>query len=229
MLDPMKRCVLIGVTATAIFGQASTADADRAAIQDLVTKYAHALGSCNATGFADLFAPTGTFASGFRGRMTGRDRLIKLVESERQCATPPATPPAPRPGPTVALEITATGIRGVAAVTGAEYQDEYVKTPQGWRFASRSVLTAGEKAAGLNASELIAIERLAGPGLTDHYEDDAKGVSRLMTTGVRVTAANGQVSGRAYRTDGSYDDQVYEKLGPGQWRIQSSTHVPATR
>ena len=80
-----------------------------------------------------------------------------------------------------------------------------------------------------DAAPADALERLAGPGLSDHYEPDAKGVSRLMTTGVRVGATNGQVTGRAYRTDGSYDDQVYEKLGPGQWRIKSSTHVPAAR
>jgi hypothetical protein len=25
--------------------------------------------------------------------------------------------------------------------------------------------------------------------------------------------------------DGGYDDEAYEKTGPGQWRVKSSTHV----
>ncbi len=112
-------------------------------------------------------------------------------------------------------------------VGGAEYQDEYAKTPQGWKFASRSVITTGEKTAGLDARALIAIERLNGGMLGDHYEPDQNGVSRLMTSGVRVTVAGGQVTGRAFLKDGSYDDQVYEKSGTGEWRIKSTTHVAA--
>ena len=49
-------------------GTARLTDHDRAEIQDLVSHYASALGSCSAEAFADLFAPvTGSFASGFRG------------------------------------------------------------------------------------------------------------------------------------------------------------------
>ena len=44
----------------------------------------------------------------------------------------------------------------------AEYQDEYVKTAQGWRFASRTVIIAAEKAAGLDARGMLAIQRLGG-------------------------------------------------------------------
>ena len=48
-----------------------------------------------------------------------------------------------------------------------------------------------------------------------------------MTSGVKVSVSGDQVTGRAYLKDGTYDDQVYEKLGPGEWRVKSSTHVPA--
>ncbi len=177
--------------------------------------------------FADLFVPeTGYFASGFRGRMVGRERLIALVQSERQCVAPNGKAGATRPGPTVALDVTTNGVRGVANLGSAEYQDEYVKTPQGWRFASRTVIIADEKAAGLDAPGMLAIQRLGGAKLGDHYEPDQNGVRRLMTSGVKVTVLGDQVNGRAYLKDGTYSDEVYEKLDTGEWRVKSSNHVP---
>lgn len=208
-----------------------TAD-DRAAIQALVTHYAQALSGCHAAEFADLFVPgTGYFASGFRGRMVGRERLIALVESERQCVAPraPAAPARPggASGPIVAIEVTGGSVRGIASLGTTEYQDEYAKTPQGWRFAARTVVTGPEKAAGLDAAAMLEIQRLGGANLGDHYEPDQNGVSRLMTSGVKITASADRITGRAYLKDGSYDDQVYEKLDAGQWRVKSTTHVTA--
>jgi hypothetical protein len=203
---------------------------DQNAIQALMTQYAQALAGCRGAEFADLFVPqTGFFASGFRGRMVGRERLIALVESERQCVAPPATTPAPRPGPTVALDVTTNGVHGIASLGTTEYQDAYVKTPQGWRFASRTVVIAAEKAAGLDAPDMLAIQRLGGAKLGDHYEPDQNGVSRLMNSGVKIGVSGNQVTGRAYLNDGAYNDEVYEKLGSGEWRVKSSTHVPGAR
>lgn len=203
---------------------------DRAAIQALVAQYAQGLGACRAEEFADLFAPsTGAFASGFRGRMVGRDRLIALVQSERQCVAPPAAGKAkagaPVP-PTAVIEPTPTGARGLVTLPTAEYQDEYVKTPQGWRFASRTVVIAAEKAAGLDAPDMLAIQRLAASKTGDYYEPDQNGVPRLMTSGVRISVTAGQVTGRAFLKDGGYDEEAYERLAPGQWRVLSSTRVP---
>ena len=70
------------------------------------------------------------------------------------------TRPGGATGPTVVLDVTASGVRGVASVGSAEYQDEYAKTPQGWRFASRTVITAAEKATGLEARDLLAISAI---------------------------------------------------------------------
>ena len=209
-----------------------TAD-DRTAIQALVTGYAQALGGCRAEEFADLFAPgTGSFASGIRGQVVGREHLIALVQSERHCTAPSGATPAPRPGggagPTVAIEVTSTGVRGVATLGAAgEYQDEYVKTPKGWRFLSRTVLIPAEKAAGLDANEMLAIRKLAGTGvqLGDYYVADQSGVKRFMTAGVAINVAAGAVTGHAYLKDGGYYDDVYEKIAPGQWRIKSRTRV----
>jgi hypothetical protein len=205
---------------------------DRTAIQALVSQYAQALSGCRSTEFADLFVPEiGYFASGFRGKMVGRQRLIALVESERHCVAPEGNTAAARPGgaagPTVMIEATADGARGVADLGTAEYQDEYVKTPLGWRFASRTVIIRDEKAVGVDARGMLAFQRLGGAQIGDHYEADQNGVQRLMTSGVRISVSGGQVTGRAYLKDGGYDDQVYEKAGPDDWRIKSSTHVPA--
>jgi hypothetical protein len=209
------------------FGQAPapgvTAE-DRAAIQALMGQYSQLLSGCRAAEFADLFLPDGSFASGFRGRMVGRERLMKLVESERQCTAPAAAPATARTGgangPAVVISVTPTGVHGVAALGTAEYIDEYTKTPQGWRFASRTVVMGTEKAAGLEPADMLALERLAGAKLADHYEPDANGVQRLMTSGLRLSAANGQVTGRVYLQDGTFRDEAYEKLGPGQWRVK---------
>ncbi len=223
--------VLALATPAAAQQPASVSPDDAAAIQALVSSYARALGGCHAEEFADLFAPdAGYFASGIRGQIAGRERLIALVQSERHCTAPPAETPAARPGgtagPTVSLEVTASGVRGVADLGAAgQYQDEYVKTPAGWRFRSRTVLIPAERNAGLDATEMAAIQRLAGPGLGDYYVPDQNGVKRLRTSGVAIRVSNGAVTGHAYLKDGGYYDDVYEKVGPGQWRIKSRTMV----
>ncbi len=229
MLSAKSIAFVIAFATSAIAQTTLTAD-DRTAIQALMGQYSQALSSCRASDFADLFVPeTGYFSSGFRGRMVGRKQIALLVESERQCVAPNAKATAPRPGgaagPTVEIEATPSGVRGLAKLGTAEYQDEYVKTAQGWRFASRTVILADEKAAGLDASGMLAIQRLAGAKLSDHYEPDQNGVQRLMTSGVKVTATAGQVTGRVYLKDGSYDDEVYEKTASGAWRVKSSTHT----
>lgn len=208
---------------------------DKTAMQALVSGYARALSGCDAEAYADLFASgVGSFASGFRGRVVGRERLIALVQSERHCITPapagaaPAARPGGTNGPTVVLEATPTGARGIADLGRAgQYQDDYVKTPTGWRILSRTVLTPAEKAAGLDAGEMSAIWRAAGADFADYYVPDANGVKRLRTSGVAIGVADGAVTGRAYLRDGGYYDDVYEKVAPGQWRIKSRTRVAA--
>ena len=206
---------------------------DRSAIQQLVTDYARALGSCDAEGFADLFVPTtGYFASGFRGQIVGHDHLVALVRSERHCNQPAGSAPAPRPGgssgPTAVVEADATGVHGVADLGAAgQYQDAYVKTPQGWRFASRDVLIPPEKAAGLGAADMLAIRRLSGPEVGDYYAADQNGAKVFRTAGVAINVKDGAVTGRGYLADGSYYDDVYEKTPAGKWQIKSRVHVPA--
>jgi hypothetical protein len=126
-------CLSLASTAGAQLPKGVT-QADAAAIQSLMGRYAHALGSCDADGFADLFAPkTGYFASGFRGEIVGREGLKALVQSERHCIESAGSTPAPRPGgtdgPKVVLEAVSGKVHGVADLGRAgEYQDEYVHT-----------------------------------------------------------------------------------------------------
>ena len=72
---------------------------------------------------------------------------------------------------------------------------------------------------------MLAIGALGGARLGDRYEPDQNGVARLMTSGVRVSVSGNEVTGRAFLKAGGYDDEVYEKLGPGRWRVKSSVHV----
>src|ERR1700683_267859 len=89
---------LIGNSAFAQPAANLSAD-DRSAIQALMGQYSQALTGCRAAEFAGLFVPeTGYFASGFRGVMVGRERLIALVESERQCVAGGGKLLAARPG-----------------------------------------------------------------------------------------------------------------------------------
>ena len=179
--------------------------ADRAEIQALVTRYAQALGSCDAAGFADLFVPeTGAFASNIRGEVVGRERLVALVRSERHCTGPnAATTNTPRPGnaPTAVIEASPTGATGIADLGNAgRYEDEYVKTAQGWRFKTRTVVSAQEQAAKLTARDFSAIRRLAGTELgqfDDVYVTGTDGVKQFRSSGVSLGLSAEGVTGRA--------------------------------
>jgi hypothetical protein len=204
---------------------------DKTEIQGLVTGYAKALGSCSANDYAELFAPdTGYFASGFRGHVKGHDRLVAMVQSERQCINPPSATSTPRPvnAPTVMINVTSTGVFGIADLGNAgRYEDEYMKTPKGWRFAARAVLTPAEQAAGLSAAALLEIQHLAG-GSQDAEEyriAGQDGVKRFNSAGVVVRVAAGVVNGRVYLKDGGYYDDVYEKTVQGNWRFKSRIYV----
>ena len=202
---------------------------DRTDIQALVTGYARTLGTCAASEYADLFGDTGYFASGFRGQVAGRERLIAMVQSERQCITPPATPPAARPGPTVVIDVTPAGVRGIADLGAAGmYEDEYVKTAKGWRFAARTVITPAEKAAGLDANAMRAIRRMAsGPQDAEDFwaVTGQDGIKRFRSAGVVITVTAGVVNGRVYLKDGGHYDDVYEKNAQGDWRFKSRAYV----
>lgn len=227
-----RTAAVLAFSASVAQAQTSVTADDKAQIQTLVSSYATALGGCDADGFANLFEPTsGYFASGFRGVLVGHERLAALVKSERHC-TAPNPNGAQRPGgtaPTVVVETDAQGVFGTVKLGEvAQYQDRYVRTASGWKFASRTVLTAAELAAGLDAKQMLAIQALSRDvKVADHYDTDKdSGVRRFLSSGVVILVKDGTVAGRVYLEDGSRYEDVYEQNG-GQWRIKSRELVAA--
>jgi hypothetical protein len=205
---------------------------DRAEMQQLVAGYSRALGTCDAVQYAELFAePDGFFASGPRGHVAGRDRLVALVESERHCndATrerQPINVPAD-----VSFEPSPEGAvgRAVLGPNGNHYEDAYVKTPKGWRFKSRTFVSAQEEAAGLTGQDFVEIRRLAGNDagqFADVYETTPQG-RRFRSSGVVIRVSDAGVTGRAaLKNGGGYYDDVYVKAPTG-WRFTSRTYSAA--
>lgn len=204
-------------------------DKDRAEIQELVTHYAKALSSCAAEEYADLFAPvTGSFASSVRGNLIGHQKLVALVESEPHCATTTPGRPSSGNGPTVVVTTSAEGVTGIADLGNAgHYEDVYVKTPKGWRFQSRNVITRQEQEKNFTAKDFIALRKLAGDdqGIFDDVYRDTPVGRRLRSGGVVVTATTEGATGRAFlKNDGGHYEDVYVRGGNG-WRFKSRTYL----
>jgi hypothetical protein len=121
---------------------------DYAEIQQLVARYSFAIdtGADNGYAYADLFAPNGSF-----GKTTGRDQLAatarpggghyprgpEFVFHYTSNHVIEATPEGAR-GKVYVVEVDARE-RGKALIEdGGHYEDTYVKTPQGWKFKTRS-------------------------------------------------------------------------------------------
>jgi uncharacterized protein (TIGR02246 family) len=93
--------LMVGVLAASIVAAAeapSTASVqDRAAIQNLIAKYAFALDSLNADMYASVFAPDADLTFG-GNTYTGRDKIRGVVTTikERRAAQPTSDKPAPK-------------------------------------------------------------------------------------------------------------------------------------
>jgi hypothetical protein len=116
-------------------------------IQQLVSSYAYGLDGNTDSGatYASLFAPGGIFG---RPRTEGRDNLAALANREphgakyvRHFITNHVIEPSPEGAIgreyAVIIDINESGEPG-RIFLGGRYDDEYVKTPQGWKFKSRT-------------------------------------------------------------------------------------------
>lgn len=138
---------------------------DHLAIQQLVSKYAYAIDECTNKGYdyADLYAPDGVFRTSRGGKVlntfAGRERLAEAARGGMaDCQDVPwagivhvmanhVIEPVPG-GATGKVYLIAIGLDGVPGKVEAQgrYDDQYVRTPQGWRFKSRThVLAAGQQ------------------------------------------------------------------------------------
>jgi hypothetical protein len=146
-------CVAMGVAASA---QQPLTDKDRAEIRQLSDNYVTFLDGCKAPEYAGLFTADGSFISGPRGTMTGREKLESLVTSEPFCK-PNAAPRANAMSHAfskIVIEPAAGGASGKVYLPGREpntsgghYEDLYVKTAGGWKFKSRTYLSPKEETA----------------------------------------------------------------------------------
>lgn len=142
------------------------APADYIAIQQLVSKYAYAIDECTNKGYdyADLYTADGAFYTSRGGkilnRFEGRERLAEAARGGRpDCTDVPwagikhmlvnhVIEPAPG-GATGKVYLIAVGLDGEPGKVEAQgrYDDVYVKTPQGWRFKSRTEFRSGSNPA----------------------------------------------------------------------------------
>jgi hypothetical protein len=154
----MKRNILTGFAAIAItlcgaalihaqqHRSSLTAD-DYIEIQQLYAQYNNAIDSGDAEGYAGTFIPDGVFNT-----FTGHDALVGFIHRWRDnmkggnmrhwnsnlaiVGTPEGA------SGSVYLLLVAVSARPPVIATAAKYEDQLVKTPQGWRFKKR--VTKGE-------------------------------------------------------------------------------------
>jgi SnoaL-like domain len=157
-------CVASLFWSAAAAQQASTVtEQDRADIQALVARYQTALSTCASQEYASLFVPDGVFISDdFRGkrhremygpdggRLVGRAKLAELVDTEDFCLDKSRKrAPGPSTPPKVAIVPAPGGARGtIELANNGRYEDEYVKTSDGWRFKVRRVVMPTRPAGG---------------------------------------------------------------------------------
>ena len=122
---------------------------DYVAIQQLVARYSHALdtGADNGYMYADLYTPDGNF-----GKTQGRDELAKLARGGRRgpmnvrnMGTFEVIKPSPEGARGhVYMQAINFGERDKKTPTETDhfgrYEDVFVKTPDGWRFKSRTYI-----------------------------------------------------------------------------------------
>src|SRR5215471_4490477 len=237
---------LLGALRSEAQVNATLTEQDRAEIQALSVTYRRALFGCEADVYADLFAtPGGYFGSSARGEVRERLALIEMVLSYDRCHTTPrpAAPEArattpPLPPPVIEPAPEGAKARIVNSRGGGYYDDVYVKTPKGWRFKSRNVISDSELAAHLTTQDFIEIRQLAGDDhghyenlYGDHDKISPRGLTSgpdhrpFRTSGLRLSPTPEGVRGLAYlRNNGGHYEDLYVKTPQG-WRIKERVYV----
>jgi uncharacterized protein (TIGR02246 family) len=142
----------LSLTAAAVQAEPMTAQ-DYFEIQQLYARYNHAIDSGDAEGYADTFTPDGAFNNN-----AGRDALVKFVKETWVGRMNGATRQhwntnllingdSKQAKGSVYLMIVDLSTKPVSVMTMAMYDDELVKTPQGWRFTKRQTKRVGPPAA----------------------------------------------------------------------------------
>jgi len=127
-----------------------TAD-DYIEIQQLYARYNHAIDTGDAEGYAATFVPDGVFNT-----FTGHDALVGFIHRWRDSMNGGdrrhwntnllITPTAEGANGSVYLLLVDVSVRPPAIAAAAMYDDQLVKTPQGWRFKKRATKAEGPAA-----------------------------------------------------------------------------------
>ncbi len=134
--------VLLALSAIAFAQPKKLSADDYIEIQQLYAKYNTAIDSGDAEGYAATFVKDGTF-----NNFKGHDALVGFINQWREKMNGGArrhwntnlviTPTADGATGTVYLFLMDVSAKPPAIQTAARYEDQLVKTPDGWRFKSR--------------------------------------------------------------------------------------------
>src|SRR5579871_3961440 len=138
-------------------GSKLTAD-DYIEIQQLYARYNNAIDSGDAEGYAATFIPDGVFNT-----FNGHDALVGFIHRWRESmgganrrhwnTNLTITPNAEGAAGSVYLLLVDVGVRPPAIQAAAKYEDQLVKTADGWRFKKRVTKNEGPTAAPAGATE----------------------------------------------------------------------------
>ena len=109
---------------------------DRDEILQLAYRYNLAIDRGDAAGWADTFTPDGVFDVAGQLR-SGRDELIAFASSVHGLRHTLANPAINVTGDTAAMRAYFVVYQGAAVLGTGTYEDQLVRTPDGWRFAKR--------------------------------------------------------------------------------------------
>lgn len=137
-------CALIAALASTVAHAQTLSTQDYVEIEQLYARYNHAIDSGDAAGWAATFTADGKFQ-----QFTGTEALKGFVKNwveQRNGAylrhwnsNLHITPSADGASGTVMLMLLNVGARPAAIAATGMYSDKLVKTPEGWRFAARTV------------------------------------------------------------------------------------------
>jgi uncharacterized protein (TIGR02246 family) len=117
---------------------------DKAQIQHLQREYAARFDARDPEGFAGLFTPDAEVILPNGYRLTGHEKMLKVVRN-----TPAGGVHLPEDGRIDVDGDSATASSrfrfepGTGDVVTGEYEDRFVRTPDGWRFAFRRSVPDG--------------------------------------------------------------------------------------
>jgi uncharacterized protein (TIGR02246 family) len=109
---------------------------DRDEILQLLYRYNHAFDGGDAEGWADLFTKDGSL-DGAGQVMTGRESLVAFAASVSGLRHVVTNPLVDVTGDTASVRAYLQVFHGSTLMMMGTYQDQVVRTPDGWRFAKR--------------------------------------------------------------------------------------------